>query len=97
MKAVMIVMDQAHYDQVVQDLASLNIRGFTSWKEVYGKGSQDGIPHYGTHAWPSINNAIFTVVEDDRVPLLLNYLKEEDKRSHHLGLRAFVWNIEEMI
>jgi hypothetical protein len=37
------------------------------------------------------------VVEDDRVPLLLNYLKEEDKRSIHLGLRAFVWNIEEMI
>ena len=37
MKAVMIVMDQAHYDRVVQDLASLNIRGFTSWKEVYGK------------------------------------------------------------
>ena len=95
MKAVMIVMDQAHYDQVVKT-ASLNIRGFTSWKEVYGKE-----PAWDTalrHAClASINNAILTVVEDDRVPLLLNYLKEEDKRSVHLGLRAFVWNIEEMI
>lgn len=97
MKAVMILLDQAHYDQIVEDLGSLNIRGFTSWKEVYGRGSTDGIPHYGSHAWPSINNAILTVVEDDRVQLLLEYLKKIDNEYSNLGLRAFVWNIEEMI
>ncbi|MFA5228858.1 MAG: PG0541 family transporter-associated protein, partial [Candidatus Paceibacterota bacterium] len=47
MKAVMIILDQAHYDIIVEKLDRLNIRGFTSWKEVYGKGSNDGIPHYG--------------------------------------------------
>lgn len=97
MKAVMITLDQAHYDYVVEQLSSLNIRGFTSWKEVYGKGSKDGVPHFGTHAWPSINNAILTVVEDDRVPLLLNFLKKLDEKSANLGLRAFVWNIEQSI
>lgn len=97
MKAVMILLDQAHYDKIVEDLSSLNIRGFTSWKEVFGKGSKDGYPHYGSHAWPSVNNAILTIVEDDRVPLLLDYLKELDKESANLGLRAFVWNIEHMI
>ncbi len=95
MKAVMIILDQAHYDKIVNDLSSLNIRGFTSWRETYGKGSKDGYPHYGSHAWPSVNNAILTIVEDDRVPLLLNYLKELDEESSNLGLRAFVWNIEE--
>lgn len=93
----MITLDQAHYDQIVNELSSLNIRGFTSWKEVYGRGSKDGVPHYGSHAWPSVNNAILTIVEDDRVPLLLNYLKELDTESSNLGLRAFVWNIEEAI
>jgi len=93
----MILLDQAHYDQLVDDLSSLNIRGFTSWKEVFGRGSKDGIPHYGSHAWPSVNNAILTVVEDDRVTFLLNYLKKMDGESANLGLRAFVWNIEEMI
>lgn len=93
----MILLDQAHYDQLVDDLSSLNIRGFTSWKEVFGRGSKDGIPHYGSHAWPSVNNAILTVVEDDRVPFLLNYLKKMDEESANLGLRAFVWNIENMI
>ncbi len=93
----MILLDQAHYDQIVRDLSSLNIRGFTSWKEVFGRGSKDGYPHYGSHAWPSVNNAILTIVEDDRVPILMKYLKEVDNESSNLGLRAFVWNIEDMI
>ena len=97
MKAVMIILDQAHYSQIVRDLSKLNIRGFTSWKEVFGRGSDKGEPHYGSHAWPSVNNAILTVVEDDRVPFLLNYLKKMDEESANLGLRAFVWNIEQMI
>lgn len=97
MKAVMIILDQAHYDIIVDKLERLNIRGFTSWKEVYGRGSSDGIPHYGSHAWPSVNNAILTVVEDDQVEGLLTYLRELDNESANLGLRAFVWNIEDGI
>ena len=97
MKAVMILLDQAHYDEIVDNLSSLNIRGFTSWKEVFGKGSKDGYPHYGSHAWPLVNNVILIIVEDDRVPVLLKYLKELDNESPNLGLRAFVWNIEDMI
>ncbi len=97
MKAVMILLDQAHYSQIVRDLSKLNIRGFSSWKEVYGRGSETGEPHYGSHAWPSINNAILTIVDDDRVPLLLNYLRELNSEYPNLGLRAFVWNVEDMI
>ncbi|MCE5204661.1 MAG: hypothetical protein LLF80_00940 [Porphyromonadaceae bacterium] len=97
MKAVMILLDQAHYDLIVDNLSRLNIRGFTSWKEVYGRGSSDGIPHYGSHAWPSVNNAILTMVEDDKVAVLLKYLKEQDEDAANLGLRAFVWNVEDMI
>ncbi len=97
MKAVMIVLDQAHYEQVVEELGSLNIRGFTSWKEVFGRGSKDGHPHYGSHAWPPVNNAILTMVEDNRVSPLLKRLKEIDEESSNLGLRAFVWNVEDMV
>jgi len=91
----MILLDQAHYDLIVDNLSRLNIRGFTSWKEVYGRGSSDGIPHYGSHAWPSVNNAILTIVEDDKVAVLLKYLKDLDNESSNLGLRAFVWNVED--
>lgn len=97
MKAILITFDQAHYDRIVKDLSKINIRGFTAWKEVIGRGSTSGIPHYGTHAWPSMNNAIVTVVEDDRVKSMLDYLRNLDTDSQNLGLRAFVWKIEEMI
>lgn len=97
MKAVMIILDQAHYSQIVRDISKLNIRGFTSWKEVYGRGSKTGEPHYGSHAWPSVNNAILTVVEDDKVKTLLAYLKQLDKEYENLGLRAFVWSVEDII
>ena len=97
MKAVLIIFDQAHYSQIERDLSKLNIRGFSSWKEVFGRGSSNGEPHYGSHAWPSVNNAIITIVEDEKVKLLLKYLKELDKMYDQLGLRAFVLNVEDMI
>ena len=97
MKAVMIILDQAHYSQIIDDLSKLNIRGFTSWREVFGRGSKTGEPHYGSHAWPSVNNALLAVVEDHRVGPLMNYLRELDKAYENLGLRAFVWNVEDMI
>lgn len=96
MKAVLIILDQAHYSQIERDLSKLNVRGFTAWKQVLGRGSKEGDPHYGSHAWPSVNNAIITIVEDDRVPVLLKYLRELDREYSQLGLRAFVWNVEDM-
>ena len=97
MKAVMIILDQAHYSQIIDDLSKLNIRGFTSWREVFGRGSKTGEPHYGSHAWPSVNNAVLAVVEDHRVAPLMDYLRRLDKEYENLGLRAFVWNVEGMI
>lgn len=97
MKAVMILLNQAHYNQIVKDLSKLNIRGFSSWKEVLGRGSETGEPHYGSHAWPTINNAILTMVEDDRVKLLMDYLRELDREYQNLGLKAYVWNIEDVL
>ena len=42
-------------------------------------------------------SAIITIVEDERVQPVLNALHEIDKETEMLGLRAFVWNIEQTI
>lgn len=97
MKSILITFDQAHYENIVTLLEKSNCRGFTAWREVQGRGSRDGEPHYGSHAWPSLASAIITMVEDHRVAPLLEALKEMDIRSPKLGLRAFVWNIEQAI
>ncbi len=97
MKSIFIAFDQAYYDQILSVLRGNNVRGYTSWQEVQGKGSRTGEPHLGTHAWPTLNSAMITVVEDDRVENILNDLKALDLTSEMMGLRAFVWNVEDMI
>ena len=96
MKAIFISFDQAHHDDVKRILDKYLIRGFTFWEGTQGRGTEQGEPHYGSHAWPSLNNSIMTVVEDDRVNSVIKSLKMLDESSPMLGLRLFVWNVEEM-
>lgn len=97
MKAIFISMDQAHYDDVLEVLRKNNQKGYTSWDEVTGKGSANGLPHLGSHAYPSLNSALFVITEDHHLEPLLAALKQLDEQSQNLGLRAFYWSIEGMI
>ena len=97
MKSVMITFDQAFYERIIQTLDRLNCRGFSYFQQVQGRGSKTGEPHYGSHAWPSMCSAIITIVDDARVDPLLKALHAMDKETEMLGLRAFVWNIEQSI
>lgn len=95
MKAVFITFDQAHYERIIDTLDRLNCRGYTAWQQVTGRGSVNGEPHYGTHAWPSLASAIITMVADEMVAPLLEKLREYNEERPKLGLRAFVWKIED--
>ena len=97
MKAIFIAYDQAHHEAVVELLERSNCRGFTSSGTVQGRGSVKGDPHYGTHAWPSLGGAILTMVEDSRVDTVLGKLRALDLERPLLGLRAFVWNVEQTV
>lgn len=97
MKSIFIAFDQAHYERIVDMLERSNCRGYTAWEQVTGRGTVDGEPHYGSHAWPSMAGAILTVVEDHRVPIVLAKLRAFNEERPKLGLRAFVWNVEEQI
>ncbi len=97
MKSVFITFDQAHYEKILATLDRLNCRGFSYFQQVQGRGSKTGEPHYGSHAWPSMCSAIITIVPDERVKPLLDRLHEMDLETERLGLRAFVWNIEQTI
>ena len=74
-----------------------NCRGFSYWQQVQGRGSVKGEPHYGSHAWPSMWSAIIAVVDEAKVAPLLDALHALDVETPQLGLRAFVWNIEQTI
>lgn len=94
MKAIFISYNQAYNEEIAELLAECGQRGFTRWEDIGGVGSNDGEPHFGNHAWPTMNHAILTVVEDSRVEPVMNALKAKDENARDLGLRAFVWNVE---
>ena len=97
MKSVLIIYNQANNERVEFMLDELGIRGFTQWENVQGRGSVEGEPHRGTHTWPELNSAVLTVVDDDKVENLLRMVHKLDKRNPEVGIRAFVWNIEQMV
>ena len=97
MKAIFIAFDQAYYDRIVTLLEKSGCRGFTAWTEVQGRGSKDGEPHYGSHAWPSMASSIITMVPDEKVDTLLDKLHQMDLATPKLGLRAWTWSVERTI
>jgi nitrogen regulatory protein PII len=44
-----------------------------------------------------MNSAVMTVIEDDRVQELLETVQKLDNRNKEVGVRAFVWNIEQTV
>lgn len=97
MKAVFIVYNQSNIERVEYLLERLEIRGYTMWDQVHGKGSKDGEPRHGTHTWPEMNCAIITIVEDEKVDDLLSKIHKLDNRNLEMGIRAFVWNVEKTV
>jgi nitrogen regulatory protein PII len=97
MKAVFIPYNQAHTERIITILDRMSIRGFTMWEGVQGRGTDKGEPHYGSHAWPTLNSSILTIIPDEKVDALLERLHELDKETEMQGLHAFVWNIEKMV
>ena len=62
MKAVFIVFNQAHTERVEYMLDRLEIRGYTWWTDVNGRGTETGEPRMGTHTWPEMNSAALTII-----------------------------------
>lgn len=93
MKAILIIYNQAHTEKVEYMLDRLEVRGYTQWTEIYGRGSVDGDPHMGTHTWPESNSATLTVVDDEMVDTVLEKVQKLDEINEAIGVRAFVWEI----
>lgn len=97
LKSVMIVYNQANTERVEFLLDELGVRGFTHFENVQGRGSVDGDPRRGTHAWPEMNSAMICVVEENKVDALLEGVQKLDLRNKEVGVKAFVWSIEQMV
>jgi nitrogen regulatory protein PII len=97
MKAVMIIYNIAHTEKLEFALEKLGVKGYTQWENVQGSGTFTGVPHLGTHTWPEINGVILTFVEDKMVSSLTEAVKRIDAVNEEVGIRAFVWDIQQAV
>ena len=97
MKAIFVAYNQAYNQEIVELLESLGQRGYTVWENIGGRGSRDGEPHLGNHAWPTQNHALLSVVEDSLAKSAMAALRELDAANPKLGLRAYVLPVEEAL
>jgi len=77
-------------------LDKLGIKGYSLWENVRGRGSNTGVPHMGTHAWPEINKSVLSIVDDELVDTVLEKVRKIDAVNDEVGIRAFVWDILKM-
>ena len=97
MKAIFVAYNQAYNQEIVELLENLGQRGYTVWEEVGGRGSVDGEPHLGNHAWPTQNHALLTVLDDALASKVMAALRDTDAGNPDLGLRAYVLPVEDAI
>jgi nitrogen regulatory protein PII len=97
MKAIFIVYNQALTEKVEYMLDRLEIRGFTQWGNIFGRGSDRGSPHMGTHTWPEQNSATLTMVDDSEVDVVLEKVQKMNSINEEVGIRAFTWEIQRTV
>lgn len=97
MKALFISYNQAISERIVALLDKNGIRGYTLFPLTYGRGSQTGEPHMGSHAWPSMNATVLAIVDNDKIEGAMTDLRELDSKTQLQGLRAFVWEVSEVM
>ena len=97
LKSVMIVYNQANTERVEFLLDELGVRGVTCFENVQGRGTVNGDPRRGTHAWPEMNSAMLCVVDESKVEPLLEGVQKLDLRNKEVGVKAFVWTIDQMV
>jgi nitrogen regulatory protein PII len=96
MKLVMICYNEAIDDEVTELLEQADAKGYTKWTKVLGKGKSSG-PHLYSHIWPKANNVVVTVVPEQMAAAILDRVRQMREKLGSEGVKAFTWEIDEVI
>lgn len=95
MKAVLIVHNAAIESEVDEALESVGISCYTKFPNTLGKG-EISEPHLNTDVWPGINCSTFVVAEQDKAKEIMDKVRQMRERLSSEGLKAFMWEIEDV-
>lgn len=92
---VMVVYNEAVDMEVMEVLENCRLQNYTKVKGVYGKGASSGT-HLGTDIWPGRNNILYVACIEDEAEKLFFCVQELRKKLAKEGVKAFVWDLEEV-
>ena len=95
MKAVLIVHNEAIDEQVNEALESVGIKCYTKFTNTLGRGLMSQ-PHLNTDIWPGVNVGSFVVTEQSRARQLMASVRKMREKLGGEGLKAFMWEIEDI-
>ncbi len=95
MKLVMICYNEAVDDEIIELLNQADVKGYTKWTKVLGKGQTSG-PHLLSNIWPKANNVIATAVPREVADTILGKVRSIKTKIGKEGLKAFMLPIDEI-
>jgi nitrogen regulatory protein PII len=96
MKMLIVVYNDAIDETILSAFKEAEVKGYTKWKETLGEGNETE-PKLGTHYWPGRNNVLAVVMEDEKVPVVTNIIKELKTKHPKSGIKTFILQVEETI
>ncbi|MCM8800352.1 MAG: hypothetical protein NC900_06505 [Candidatus Omnitrophica bacterium] len=94
-KMALIAYNEAIDEEVKEILEKCGLKNFTKIMQVFGRGQTSGL-HLGNDIWPGRNNILLIACEEKQKTQLLSYIRELRRRLGKEGIKAFVWNLEEI-
>ena len=95
MKAVLIVHNVAIDAEVNDLLKSVGIECYTKFPDVVGRGRLSE-PHLDTEVWPGVNCGTLVIVGDDLARAAMDGVRKMRLTYGAEGVKAFLWEIEDI-
>jgi len=95
MKAVLIIHNVAIDGDVNEALESIGISCYTKFTNTLGKGRLSE-PHLNTDVWPGVNYGTFIVTDEVMARQIMESVRQIRKRLGSEGIKAFMWEIEDI-
>lgn len=96
MKALYIIYNAAIESRITACMEDCSLNSYTKFPAIHGAGSSAG-PRLNTHVWPGVNNALLVIAEDDRIPEMLDKIRDLKDKYSREGVKAFVFPVEEVV
>jgi hypothetical protein len=95
MKAVLIMHNAAIDAEVNEALRKVGVDCYTKFTDTIGEGRLSE-PHLNTDVWPGINYGTFVVIDQPKADKIMQSVRRMREKLGSEGLKAFMWEIDDI-